>query len=67
MRRPLTSSRPIVRADPPRSRPIDRWLRPLSFSAKITPYPSLLRCLHRLSVATSHALPAKGVALECWA
>ncbi len=34
------------------------------FSAKITPRFSLVRCLYRLSIATSYALRALSVALE---
>jgi ABC-type sugar transport system ATPase subunit len=62
--RPRASSRQIVLAGRSRMAPITRWLLPRLCSAKITPRSSLLRCLLRLSIATSYDLRAGGVALE---
>ncbi len=60
----LSPTRQIVLAGRRKSAPIDRWLPPRQCSANITPRSSLLRCLLRLSIATSYALRALGVALE---
>ena len=54
----------IVLAGRSRMAPITRWLLPRLCSEKIMPRSSLLRCLLRLSIATSYALWAVGVALE---
>ena len=48
----------------PSNKPIAPRLAPRRCSAKITPRSSLLRCLLRLSIATSYAQRAMSVALE---